>query len=542
MPTTTVVFSGAAGAIGCDYRLSDNKLVFVEYASGKLSAVNVATHAYTVFGTGYTNPEDVKLSADGSFAYVTERAGNLLRVDLPNAPRSSATVIASGMTAPQQMALDPARMHAYVVEYAPSGRLLRIDLPTGTKTIVATGLSNAVGVVVKADLSYAYVSEQGTGSGAGRITRIRLADGHRDLVAGGLTEPFFLTWASSAQTSFYFTERGTGAASRVSRVDLVGPSPTVAVLDTGLPTLPSSVAVKADTDLLVCCNAEILDVDFAPYAAAGPLVLGIGLIPSTSINPVTGLATTAPGYLLQVTNSPFGGSLAVMINYDHARALGAAYYQLDVDGVQPRQSFVDYLWNGTTFVATTTSPDPAGFYPVRAAGALWYNHWLGYVLDTAVVSNAIHTLRVTLFNAAHAPLTIPPGTLRLMVDNRLPTADITQIDQNHVPIPPCGNATKLTGPDLFTFGIVATHPENLSSWTLDAYWGLDKSARVASGGSNFIGQVPVPPAPQWSAAVSGDPSSTDCGHTFILGVWDRVTDGYTLIHYAEGTDTIDIRF
>jgi hypothetical protein len=259
----------------------------------------------------------------------------------------------------------------------------------------------------------------------------------------------------------------------------------------------------------------------------------------TGTNP-PGLATTAAGYLLQVTNSPFGGSLAVMINYEQARTLGAAYYKFDVDGAQPLQSFVDYLWNGTTFVATSTGPDSAGFYPIRSASALWYNPYLGYLLDTSGLTNATHTLRVTLYNASHVALTSAPATLLLMVDNRLPTASINQIDQNHVVIPVCGNATSATGPDAFTFGITATHPENVSSWSLDAYWGLNQSKNVATGSSNYSGQVPT--SGQWSAAVTGDPTSTDCGHTFILGVWDRVTNGYGLIHYAQSTDTIDIRF
>src|SRR5690348_4475695 len=34
--------------------------------------------AYAVLGTGYEQPEDVRVSSDGAFAYVTERAGNLL--------------------------------------------------------------------------------------------------------------------------------------------------------------------------------------------------------------------------------------------------------------------------------------------------------------------------------------------------------------------------------------------------------------------------------------------------------------------------------
>ena len=45
--------------------------------------------SYAVLGTGYTTPEDVKASADGAHAYVTERTGDLVKVDLSSANRAS---------------------------------------------------------------------------------------------------------------------------------------------------------------------------------------------------------------------------------------------------------------------------------------------------------------------------------------------------------------------------------------------------------------------------------------------------------------------
>ena len=71
--------------------------------------------AYSVLGTGYSNPEDVKISRDDNHLYITERAsgslnGTLVRVAFGAANRAAATVIASGMTAPQQLVLDEATM------------------------------------------------------------------------------------------------------------------------------------------------------------------------------------------------------------------------------------------------------------------------------------------------------------------------------------------------------------------------------------------------------------------------------------------------
>ena len=45
MATITPIHSGLGGAIGCDYQVSRNRLVFVEY-SGKLSAINGYGHIH----------------------------------------------------------------------------------------------------------------------------------------------------------------------------------------------------------------------------------------------------------------------------------------------------------------------------------------------------------------------------------------------------------------------------------------------------------------------------------------------------------------
>src|SRR5450432_3073692 len=135
MPTITDILSGLSGAGGCDFQSSTGELFYVEF-SGNFSKTTPLTPAHTVIGTGYANPEDVELSADGVHAYITERAGNLVKVSLSTPNRASATVIASGMVAPQQLALDEAHNNAYVVEFAPTGHLYRIQLTTGIKTAI----------------------------------------------------------------------------------------------------------------------------------------------------------------------------------------------------------------------------------------------------------------------------------------------------------------------------------------------------------------------------------------------------------------------
>jgi hypothetical protein len=127
---------------------------------------------YRVLGTGYNQPEDIKVTSGGRYAYVTERAGNLLRVDLTNANRAAAQVVASGLTAPHQVALDEAHGQAYVPEFTggATGNIWRVDLSGGTKTAIYTGLQGCTGLLLSGDLRYAYVAEQV--SGANRVARL----------------------------------------------------------------------------------------------------------------------------------------------------------------------------------------------------------------------------------------------------------------------------------------------------------------------------------------------------------------------------------
>jgi hypothetical protein len=127
------------------------------------------------------------------------------------------------MQAPQQIFLDEPRQQAYVVEYANPGHLIRIDLKNGQKTLLLNNLNNAIGLLISADLAYAYISEQ---SGGGRISRYSLQGGARIEIASGLTNPFFLTWADPAQSAILVAERDPG-----NRITLVGTMPIWAVSD-----------------------------------------------------------------------------------------------------------------------------------------------------------------------------------------------------------------------------------------------------------------------------------------------------------------------
>jgi hypothetical protein len=429
MPTITDILTGLSGAGGCAFQSATSELFYVEYG-GNFSKTSPLSPVHTVIGTGYANPEDVELSADGLHAYITERAGNLLKVSLASANRAAATVVASGMTAPQQLALDEAHNVAYVVEYAPAGHLYEVNLTSGVKTAIPVTLNNAVGLVITDDGLYAYVSEQTSPSG--RIREIRLSDGSATVIATGLVAPFFLTFEDAGETSLFVTERD--PADRVTRVDLI--TDLTSIVASGFSSRPGAVALMSASQMLVHGETTLSIVNFLPFVASGPLFMGFGFIPVNNVNqlagPNQGLADTttpppSPQYFYQVKNTPFGGELPIMINYPAAQALGATYYRIWVDGVIRMDTWSDEEWNGTMFVPVTIPPTlvngQPGFYPVRTAPFQFMNPSLGSLLDSTTLSNAMHKIYVEFVRPnpiPFIPVPIPVATspvVMFLVDN-----------------------------------------------------------------------------------------------------------------------------
>lgn len=561
------------GDVGAGNQLTNGTVFAVRTADGNYAKAQVLSYgydmeirwttyqvdpAYEVLGTGYVQPEDVKVTADEAHAYVTERTGNLLRVELANADRAFATVVASGMTAPHQMVLDEPHNQAYVVEFAPAGRLLRVDLATGAQTQVVDGLDGAIGLLLTQDQQFAYVAEQS--ASGGRVTRIRLSSGHRDVLVTGLTAPFMMAWTDPGESGILIAERD--PANRITRIDLAN-LPVTATPIGDVPFRPSSVAVVSPTRLLVCCDEEIaqLDLTASVYTPTGPMLLGIGHVPadrisrSTPLEPATdGYADTwnDVGYFFRVKDAPFGGTLPVMFNHERAYDEGARYYKLLVDGVEPRQGFTDYQWSTSLnrFQAQPVNPSATGYYRVRPPSELWYNHWLGYMLDTRGLSNGLHLITLRLYGAQNSGSQIGSEaaagrSVVVQIDNTAPLVSIEKIFHgigvNEVGT--CGIVD--SGNDEFTFRITAADAEqHMGSWSLVALWGDNKSAvidqdsyaahvsptRKWAGPSGQLAPI-VAPQP-WHAAVPGDPTSTHCAHTFRLDAASRVIDGWSTLHYA----------
>lgn len=517
---------------------------------------------YRVLGTGYDRPEDIVLARNGERAYVTERGGSLLAVDLDDADRSEATVVASGLTAPHQLVLDEPRSEAYLVEFADPGRLVRVDLTTGAVTTLYDGLRSAVGLALTGDRTVAYVTEQEGGhAGDGRLSRVTLGSGHRESVVDRLEAPFFLTWAGPAEERLLFTERDPN--NRVVAVDL----PTYEVRDvvSDVPFRPSSVTVVGPGRLAVCSDdvVSLVDLPGATFAASGPYVLGVGRIPETYITQghtdpdENGYADTTGGdHDFVVDDAPFGGTLPLKINHERAFEEGYRYYRLLVDGDEPRQTWTDHKWSTSTreFEHETISPMSGGYYRVREPDELWYNPWLGYELNTRGLSNGLHTITVEFYSRRSRSSASVSDSKEVRIDNQEPRASIDRIIQQHdtdgpTPVGTCAIVEE--GGDEFTFEITADDPQgHLLRYDLDALWGdnerkdvhRDTYAENKSNAPHWHGltAAEVPPTDSWSACVPGDLTSIQCAHTFVLRVWDRTINGRHRIHRSQYHQSITI--
>lgn len=543
IPVPTTIATGFDDAVGSDYRQLTDQLYIADAGANNIATVTGHTHVKAIVGTGYNEPSDIELSIDGIHAYVTENPGTLLRLSLTNLNRAAATVVASGFNGIDQVALDEAHGFAYVCEFT-AGQIQRVTLATGVKKVVAS-VASPRGVLVTSDGRFLYVS-----SDAGTITRFDLATSTSATVASGLNGPRHLTFADAGESVILFPQPNpTGT---VLKADLTTTPAVVTAIAGPTAAAPYSVNVLSPNQILIASATTIGEVDLTSslISAAGPILLAIGFVPADTVHLPAGFADTTmdPTYFFQVKDTPFGGTLPLMINWQSARALGANFYQVFINGVMVTSPFADYLWSVAlnVFELQTTVP-VGGYYPLRSAGQIWLNNWLGLLLDTTGQPNALNTISVKLFSAQSAASEIGHSTdagrfAAVMIDNTLPTAIIEQIFQQpgNVPINTCAIVT--TGAPTFTFEVTASAPAHLLAWSLTAYWGDNQSKGVSSDvyanhitpsriwtGISAV-QVPPPGPTPWNATVTGDPTSTHCAHTFFLYAWDRVINGWGYIH------------
>jgi M6 family metalloprotease-like protein len=261
---STVVASGLGAAIGSAGVPGRDLIVFVEWA-GRVSAWDTVTRSVSPLGSGWTEPEGIVVAPDGMTAYISERGGEILKIDLGAADRTNAGTVVSGLEAPHQLVLSLDGTFLYTVEFGPAGRLVRIELSTGGMDVIASGFEGAIGLALAPDGNTAYVTEQA--ATGGRLTQVDLSTGTTNTILTGLIAPFFLTWADGlpdgmggtlgAGTHLLLVERD--PANRVSVVNLSGPAPVVRIIET-VSFRPSSV-VPYGTFLYVFADMDLTEID-----------------------------------------------------------------------------------------------------------------------------------------------------------------------------------------------------------------------------------------------------------------------------------------
>jgi len=442
----TNIATGLNGAVGIAADPTGSAVYFTEWNTGALKRIaltpgcTAATPCpVTTVASGFSHPQDVALDLAHGNAYVTTRddagtTGALWRVDLATGTPSLVTF---NLGAPHQIALDVPTNSAYVVGFS-SGRLWKINLATGSKTTILSGLVNPVGVAFTADRTRAYVTEQ---SAPGRLTAVDINLRTRiGTVANGLLNPFYLNWTDPAQSALYIVERDPN--NRVLRYDV--PSSITAPVITGLPFRPSGIALDIGGGAAyVSTNASVVRVDLAALPSA-PVFLGVGNVPSTSIG-ADGYATTPPGYFLQVKDVPFGGTLNIFGNFTNFVALGATHYRVNVSYAGGPAAPVLATWGAARWNPVTSLYETAPVAPLPGddryaipseylAGhpERWYPPFL--MVRWPSGANGLYTFSVQIFSLSGTTWTdltplLPAAAnqLTVRIDNDPPDVDITQI-------------------------------------------------------------------------------------------------------------------
>ena len=569
----TEIAAGLSAPVGLALDDANNHLYFVEYNSPANSikrleltpecendpAIACVSQSVAVM---LGHPEDIALDLAHGHAYVTTRddvgTGGLWRVDIATGVKQLVTF---NLGAPQQLVLDIAANAAWTVGYD-DGRLRRIDLTTGVKTPLFTGLDHPVGLALTSDRQYAYVTEQGASN---RIAKIDLALGSR--VAGeevtGFTAPFFLAWADASETALYVAERD--PANRVRRVDLT--TGDVNDVESGLPFRPSALSLRSVAGpIFVSSNTQIGKLQLGIAVPTEPVFTQVGHVPSTEIDSQGYADTSGTGYFYQVKHSPFGGTINIFGNLSHFKTLGATHYEVSVskDGgpYSPLSlGWTAYRWNPDPAVAkyepVAVAPDTGTTkyripdeYPLQAAR--WVPPFL--MMRWPSGANGSYEFKVDLFQqtgATYTAVAFPPAdalsnSLVLRVDNTPPEATIVRICQDTGgPVPasdPCWPQKEVRACDIvsagandFTFVIRAYDPNgHLRYYRLRALWGKNASADVIPI-EHYNAHVDEEGPYLWSGVVNatvpagGWSASCNCAHTFRLSTGKRTINGYDYV-------------
>ena len=115
--------------------MDDGSVLYAEIATGSITRASGADYKTTkVVAEGLAGPVQMTLGRDDAL-YVTEAAGKLTRVELATGAK---TEIASGLALPEGVAQTP--WGSFIVAEAGAARLTEIDPVAGTRRVIASNL------------------------------------------------------------------------------------------------------------------------------------------------------------------------------------------------------------------------------------------------------------------------------------------------------------------------------------------------------------------------------------------------------------------
>ena len=132
---TAAIIHGLKAPMDAQF-LSDGSIAIAEIATGSISiASGDGFKQRRTLISGLAGPVQMVLGPDGKQLYVTEAAGNLLRIDIASGAK---TVVADKLLLPEGLAFTP--WGSLIVAEAAARRLTEIDPATGTRRTVAENL------------------------------------------------------------------------------------------------------------------------------------------------------------------------------------------------------------------------------------------------------------------------------------------------------------------------------------------------------------------------------------------------------------------
>ena len=226
---------------------------------------------------------------------------------------------------------------------------------------------------------------------------------------------------------------------------------------TGTASQPSSITAINPGTYCIFCNSEV-DEYFVIISTG--LYMGVGNVPWNLIT-AAGRAdtTTEPSYSWQFPkNSPFGGTLPIMVYLSFAYDSGIRYYKVNVDNVPRHDSWTDLRMDPVTGyfdIPVQFQTDANGFYQIQSPVYVFYHMNLGCLLDSTSLTDGMRALNVEFFDANYNLVSTLGNNL--FIDNNSCVASLQMPNINgQYADPNCGYLQYVNLTDIVTINFTAS--------------------------------------------------------------------------------------